>query len=88
MLPEELVGSWSTRTDCRIRLEFRADGSFSHGSSAGTWTLADDTLTQSYGERRYRNHINQLNTDAFVLSATADADVGVIHIRCATQSVQ
>jgi hypothetical protein len=88
MLPEELVGSWSTRTDCRTRLEFRANGSLMHGSSAGAWTLTEDTLTQSYGERAYRNHINQLNADAFVLSANADADVGVIHIRCAAQSVQ
>ena len=88
MLPEELVGSWSTRTDCRTRLEFRADGSFSHGNSAGTWALAEGTLTQNYGERSYRNHINQLNADAFVLSADAGADVGVIHIRCVALGAQ
>ena len=83
--PAELVGVWSPDNNCVSSVvEFFADGAYVDAGSRGTWTIVGDTLVQTFENGQVReNHINPLNADTYALSASADAVVSIIFMRCA-----
>lgn len=83
MTVEKLIGVWTTNTACRFPLEFRADGTYTLGSSSGLWAISDGTVTRTNSEgRTFTSYVNPLDANTFALGADVNATAVVIYIRC------